>query len=144
MLADELTDLGDAGVVPHLEHSAGDLVLPLDFSEALVSVFIHAAELPHAEGRQGAVAVGLAHADLAVERVTLALQADGGSQNQARNGDNSQHAATEHDVEGALEGAVGKAGVVPVLDGLHGLVSHARVTAVHCLSNKCGPRRRSC
>lgn len=144
MLADEPADLGDAGIVPHLEHGAGDLVLPLELDETLVGVLVHGAELPHAEGGQAAVAVGLAHADLAVERVALALQADGRGQHQARYGDYGQHAAAEHDVEGALGGAVGKARVIPVLHGLHGLVAHGRAVAAHCLGNKRGPRRRSC
>ena len=115
MLPDELADLGYARVVPHLEHGAGDLVLSLELGEALFGVLVHGAELPHAEGGQAAVAVGLAHADLAVERVALALQADGGGEHQARYGDEGQHAAAEHDVEGALDGAVGQARVVPVL-----------------------------
>ena len=144
MLADELADPGDAGVVLHLEHGAGDLVLPLELGEALVGIPVHGAELPHAEGGQAAVAVGLAHADLAVERVALALQADSGGEHQARHGDDGQHAAAEHDVEGALDGAVDQARAVPVLDGLHGLVAHARAVAAHCLGNKRGPRRRSC
>ncbi len=109
MLADELADLGDAGVVPHLEHGAGDLLLPLELGEALVGVPVHGAELPHAEGGQAAVAVGLANADLAVERVALALQADGRGEHQTGYGDDGQHTAAEHDVEGALDGAVGQA-----------------------------------
>ena len=144
MLSDELADPGDAGVVPHLKHGAGDLVLFLELGEALVGIFVHAAELPHAEGGQAAVAVGLANADLAVERVALALQADGSGQHQARDGDDGQHAAAEDDVERALHGAIAQARAVPVLDGLHGLVAHARVAAAHCLGNKRGPRRRSC
>ena len=144
MLTDELADLRYARVVLHLEHGAGDLVLPLELGEALVGVFVHAAELPHAEGGQAAVAVGLAHADLAVERVALALQADGRGQHKARYRDDGQHAAAEHDVEGSLGGAVGQARAVPVLHGLHSLVAHARAVAAHCLGNKRGPRRRSC
>lgn len=144
MLTDEPADLGDARVVLHLEHGAGNLVLPLELGEALVGVLVHAAELPHAEGGQAAVAVGLANADLAVERVALALQADGGGQHQAGYGDDGQHAAAEQDVEDALDAAVGQARAVPVLHGLHGLVAHACVTAVHGLGNKRGPRRRSC
>lgn len=143
MLTDEPADLGDARVVPHLEHGAGDLVLPLELGEALVGVFVHAAELPHAEGGQAAVAMHLPHANLAVERVALALQADGRGKHQARYRDDGQHAAAEHDVEGALDGAVCKARAVPVLDGLHGLVAHARVAAVHGLGNKRCPHRRS-
>ena len=142
MLADELADLGDARVILHLEHGAGDLVLLFELSEALVGVFVHAAELPHAKGGQAAVAMGLAHADLAVERVALALQADGRGEHQARNGNDGQHAAAEHDVEGALYGAVCQARVVPVLHGLHDLVSHARVAAIHGLRNKRGSHRR--
>ena len=106
VLADEPAYLRYARVLLHLEHGAGDLVLPLELGEALVGVPIHAAELPHAEGGQPAVAVGLAHADLAVERVALALQADGRGQNQARDGDDGQHEAAEHDVERALDGPV--------------------------------------
>ena len=83
VLADELADLGDARVLLHLEHGAGDLVLLLELGEALIGIFEHAAKLPHAEGGQAAVAMGLAHADLAVEGVTLALQADGSGQQQA-------------------------------------------------------------
>ena len=86
--------------------------------------------------------MGLAHADLAVERVALALQADGGSEHKAGYGDDGQHAAAEHDVEGALDGAVGQARAVPVLHGLHGLVAHARVAAAHGLGNQQGPYRR--
>ena len=108
MLADKLADLRYARVLAHLEHGAGDLVLLLELGEALVSVFVHAAELPHAEGGQAAVAAGLAHADLAVERVALTLQADGGGQRQARYGNDGQRAAAEHDVERALYGAVGR------------------------------------
>lgn len=73
MLADELADLGDARVLAHLEHSAGDLVLLLELGEALVGVFVHAAELPHAEGGQATVAVSLTDTDLAVERVAFAF-----------------------------------------------------------------------
>lgn len=144
VLADEPADLRYARVVLHLEHGSGDLVLPLELGEALVGVLVHAAELPHAEGGQAAVAMGLAHANLAVERVALALQSDGGSEHQARHGDDGQHAAAEHDVEGSLGGAVGKARVVPVLDGLHGLVAHARLAAAYCLGNKRSPHRRFC
>lgn len=87
--------------------------------------------------------MGLAHADLAVERVALALQADGRGQHQARYRDDGQHAAAEHDVEGALDSAVAQARAIPVFYGLHGLVAHARVAAAHCLGNKRGPHRRS-
>lgn len=142
MLSDELADLGDAGVVPHLEHGAGDLVLPLELGEALVGVFVHAAELPHAKNGQAAVAMHLAHANLAVERVAHALQADGRGEHQAGYGDDGQHAAAEHDVERALYGPVAQARAVPVLHGLHGLVAHAHVAAVHGLGNKRGPHRR--
>ena len=143
MFADELADLGYARVVLHLEHGAGDLVLSLELCEALVSIPVHGAELPHAEGGQAAVAVGLAHADLAVEGVALALQADGRGEHKARHGYDGQHAAAEHDVEGALNGTVGQACAIPVLHGLHGLVAHARVAAVHGLGNKRGPHRHS-
>ena len=142
VLADELADLGDARVVLHLEHGAGDLVALPELGEALVGVTVHAAELPHAEGGQAAVAVGLAHANLAVERVTLALQADGGGQYQARDGDDGQHEAAERDVEDALYGSVAQARAVPVLHGLHGLVAHAHFAAAHGLGNKRGPHRR--
>ena len=142
VLANELADPGDARVVLHLEHGAGDLVLPLELSEALVSVFIHAAELPHAEGGQAAVVVGLAHAHLAVEQVALALRADGRGQHRAGNGDDGKHAAAEHDVECALHGAVARARAAPVLHGLHGLVAHARIAAAHGTGNKRGPYRR--
>ena len=116
MLADEFSDPGDTGVLPHLEHGAGDLVLPLELGEALVGVPVHGAELPHAEGGQPAVAVGLPHADLAVERVALALQADGCGEHQARQGDDGQHAAAEYDVEDALGGAVGQARAIPIFN----------------------------
>lgn len=76
MLADELPDLGDARVLLYLEHGAGDLVLLLELGEALVSVLVHASELPHAEGGQAAVGAGLPHADLAVEGAPLALHVD--------------------------------------------------------------------
>jgi len=116
VLADELADLGDAGVVPHLEHGPGDLVLPLELGEALVGVLVHGTELPHAEGGQAAVSVGLPHADLAVERVALALQADGRGQHQARHSDDGQHAAAERDVERALYGPVAQARAVPIFN----------------------------
>ena len=86
--------------------------------------------------------MGLAHADLAVERVALALQADGRGEHQARQGDGGQHAAAEHDVEDALYGPVAQARAVPVLHGLHGLVAHAHLAAIHGLGNKLGPHRR--
>lgn len=139
VLAYELADPGDARVILHLEHGAGDLVLPLELGEALFGVPVHGAELPHAEGGQAAVAVGLAHADLAVERVALALQADGRGQHQAGHGNDGQHASAEHDVERALDGAVAQARAVPVLHGLHGLVAHAHVAAVHGLATSAAP-----
>ena len=142
VLADELADLGDAGVLAHLEHGAGDLVLPPELGEALVGVAVHGSEFPHAEGGQAAVAVGLAHADLAVERVALALQADGRGQHQAGHGDDGQHAAAEYDVERALDGAVGQARAVPIFNGLHGLVAHAHAVGAHCLGNQRGTHRR--
>lgn len=142
MLANELADLGDAGVIPHLEHGAGDLVLLLELGEALVGVLVHGTELPHAEGGQATVAAGLAHADLAVERVALALQADGRGEQKAGYGDDGQHAAAERDVEGALDGAVGQARAVPVHDGLHGLVAAGALAPVHGLSNERRPRGR--
>ena len=141
MLADELADFGDARVLAHLEHGAGDLVLLLELGEALVGVLVHGAELPHAEGGQAAVAVGLAHADLTVERVALALQADGGGQHQAGHGDDGQHAAAEHDVERALNGPVDQARTIPVHDGLHGPVAVAALTPVHSLGNQRRTRR---
>lgn len=139
MLADELADLRYARVVLHLEHGTGDLVLLLELSEALVGVFVHGSELPHAEGGQAAVAVGLTHADLAVEGVALALQADGGGEHQARYGDDGQHTAAEHDVERALNRTVGQARAVPVHDGLHGLVAAGALAPVHGLSNQRRP-----
>ena len=139
VLADELTDLRYARVILHLEHGAGDLVLPLELGETLVGVFVHASELPHAEGGQAAVAVGLAHADLAVERVALALQADSRRQHQARHSDDGQYEAAEHDVERALYGTIAQARAVPVLHGLHGLVAHAHLAAIHSLGYKRGP-----
>ena len=142
MLADELADFRYARVVLHLEHGACDLVLLLELGETLVGVPVHGAELPHAEGGQAAVAVGLAHADLAVERVALALQADGGGEHQARHGNSGEHATAEHDVERALDGAVAQARAIPVLDGLHGLVATSAVAPVHSLGNESGPHRR--
>ena len=145
VLADELADLRDARVVPHLEHGAGDLVLPLELRQALVGILVHAAELPHAEGGKAAVAMGLAHADLAVERVALALQADGRGQYQARDGDDGQHAAAEHDIERALYGSVAQARAVPVLYGLHGFVTADNITPVHGLRNQgCSRRCSAC
>ena len=76
MLADEPAYLRYARVLLHLEHGAGDLVLPLELGEALVGVPVHGAELPHAEGGQTAIEAGLPHADLAVEGAALALHAD--------------------------------------------------------------------
>ena len=142
MLADEPADPGDARVVLHLEHGTGDLVLLLKLFEAFVGVLVHGTELPHAEGGQAAVGAGLSHADLAVERVALALQANGRGQHQAGHGDDGQHAAAEHDVERALDGAVGQARAIPVFHDPHGLVAHARVAAAHCLGNERGPHRR--
>lgn len=142
VLADELPDLGDAGVLLHFEHGAGDLVLLLELGEALVGVLVHGAELPHAEGGQAAVAVGLAHANLTVERVALALQADCRGKHQTRHGNDGQHAAAEHDVKGALDGAVGQARTIPVHDGLHGLVVAGALTPVHGLSNERRPHGR--
>ena len=142
VLADELPDLGDAGVLLHLEHRAGDLVLPLELGEAFVGVPVHGAELPHAEGGQAAIGAGLTHSDLAVERVALALQADGRGKHKAGYGDDGQHAAAEHDVERALDGAVGQARVVPVHDGLHSLISTGAFTLVHGLSNQRRPYGR--
>ena len=86
--------------------------------------------------------MGLANADLAVERVALALQADGRGEHQARYRDYGQHEAAEHDVERALYGTVAQARAVPVLHGLYGLVAHARIAAAHGLGNKRGPHRR--
>lgn len=142
MFADELPDLGDAGVLLHLEHGAGDFVLFPELGEALVGVPVHGTELPHAEGGQAAVGEGLSYSDLAVEGVAFALQADGDGENQARNGDDSQHAAAEHDVKGALDGAVGQARAIPVHDGLHAPVTTGALTPVHCLSNKRRPHGR--
>lgn len=85
---------------------------------------------------------GLAHANLAVERVALALQADGSGQNQAGYGDDGQHAAAEHNVEGAFHDAVGQARAIPVHDGLHGLVATGALTSIHGLSNQRRPRGR--
>ena len=78
----------------------------------------------------------------AVERVALALQADGRGEHQTRNGDDGQNAAAEHNVEHALYGAVAQARAVPVLHGLHALVAHARVVAAHGLGDQHGPHRR--
>ncbi len=142
VLTDELADLGDARVFLHLEHGAGDLVSLLELGEALVGVPVHGAELPHAEGGQAAVGAGLANADLAVERAALALQADGGGKHQTRHGNDGQHAAAEHDVERALDGAVGQARVVPVHDGLHSLIAADALTLAHSLCNQRRPRGR--
>ena len=143
MLADELADLGDAGVLLHLEHGAGDLVLFPELGEALVGVLVHGAELPHAEGRQAAVAVGLSHSDLAVEGVALTLQSDGRGKHKAGYGYDGQHAAAEHDVKGALHCPICQVRAVPVHDGLHGLVTAGALAPVHGLGNQCRPRRRT-
>ena len=142
MLADELPDLGDARILPHLEHGAGDLVLLLELGEALVGVPVHGAELPHAEGGQTAVGAGLPHADLAVEGAAFALEADGGGQHQSGDRDEDERGTAEHDVKGALNGAVGQARTIPVHDGLHGLVAAAALMPVHGLSNERRPRGR--
>ena len=83
--------------------------------------------------------MGLAHADLAVERAALALQTDGRGEHQARHGNGGQHAAAEHDVEGALYDPVAQSRAVPVLHGLHGLVAHAHLAATHSLGYKRRP-----
>ena len=142
VLADELADPGNARVLLHLEHGTGDLVLLLEIYQALVGVLVHGAELPHVEGGQAAVGAVLAHTDLAVERVALALQADGRGQHKARYGDDGQHAAAEHDVEGALDGTVAQARAIPVHDGLHDPVAASALTPVHGLSNQRRPRGR--
>ena len=142
VLTYELPDPGDAGVLLHLEHGAGDLVLLLELRQALVGVLVHGAELPHAEGRQAAVAVGLSHSDLAVEGVALTLYADGRGKHKAGYGYDGQHAAAEHDVKGALNGAVGQARTIPVHDGLHGLVTADALVSVHGLSNERRPHGR--
>ena len=142
MLADELANLGDARIILHLEHGTGDLVLLLELDEALVGVLVHGTELPHAERGQAAVGAGLAHADLAVERVALALQTDSRGEHKAGYGDDGQHAAAEHDVERALHSTVGQARAVPVHDGVHGLVVAGAVEPVHGLSNQRRPRGR--
>ena len=144
MLADEAPDPGDARVLPHLEHRALDLVLLLELGEAGVGVLVHVAELPHAEGGEAAVAVGLAHADLAVEGVALALQADGRREDQARHGDHGEHAPAEADVERALRKAVAQARAVPILDILHGLETLLSTGLPHGLRHKLRPRRRAC
>ncbi len=95
------------GVLLHLEHGAGDLVLLLELCQALVGVLVHGTELPHAEGGQATVGAGLSHADLAVEGAALALQADECREHQAGNRDDHEHNTAEHDVERALNGAVG-------------------------------------
>ena len=87
--------------------------------------------------------MGLSHADLAVERVALALKADGRGEHQARYGDDGQDTAAEHDVEGSLHNPVDKARAVPVHDGLHGLVTADALAPVHGLSNQCRSRRRT-
>lgn len=73
MLADELSDLGDARVLLHLEHSSGDLVLLFELCETFVSILVHRAELPHTEGRQATVRAGSTNANLTVEWIALAL-----------------------------------------------------------------------
>lgn len=142
VLADELTNLGDAGVLPHLEHGAGDLVLLLELGEAFVGVLVHGPELPHAEGGQAAVGASLANADLAVEGAAFALQADGGGQHQTGDRDDDEHDPAEHDVEHALHGPIDQARAVPLHDGLHGLVAAGALATVHGLSNQHRPHRR--
>ena len=142
MLADEPADLGDAGVLLHLEHGAGDLVLLLELGEAIVGVLVHGAKLPHAEGGQAAVGAGLANADLAVEGAALALEADKRRKNQAGDRDNDEYDSAEHDVERALYGPVGQARAIPVHNGLHGLVAAGALAPVHGLSNQHRPHRR--
>ena len=142
VLADEPADLGDAGVFLHLEHGAGDLVLLLELGEAIVGVLVHGAKLPHAEGSQAAVGAGLANADLAVEGVALALDADDGGKHKAGDGDDRQHDTAEHDVERTLNGPVGQARAIPVHNGLHGLVAAGALAPVHGLSNQHRPHRR--
>ena len=142
VLSDEPADLGDAGVLLHLEHGAGDLVLLLELGEALVGVLVHGAELPHAEGGQAAVGAGLTHADLAVEGAALALQADERREHQAGDRDDDERGTAEHDVERALDGPVGQARAVPVHDGLHGLVTADALAPVHGLSNQRRPHGR--
>ena len=142
MLADELSDLGDAGVFPHLEHGAGDLVELLELGEALVGVPVHGAELPHAEDSQAAVGSGLAHADLAIEGVALALQANEGREHQTGDRDDDEHGTAKHDVEYALHCPVCQARAVPVHDGLHGLVAAGALAPVHGLGNQHRPRGR--
>ena len=140
VLADEPADPGNARVLLHLEHGAGDLVVLLEFGEPLVGIPVHGAELPHTEGGQAAVGASLTNADLTVEGVALALQADGRGQHQAGHGDDGQRAAAEHDVERALDSAIGQARVVPVHDGLHSLVAAGALAPAHGLSNQ----RRPC
>lgn len=72
----------------------------------------------------------------AVERVALALQADGRGEYKAGYGDDGQHGTAERDVEGALDGAVDKARAIPVHDGLHGLVAAGTVAPIHCLGRR--------
>ena len=136
MLADEPPDPGDPGVLPHLEHRALDLVPLLELGEAGVGVLVHGAELPHAEGGEAAVAVGLTHADLAVEGVALALQADGRREDQARHGDHGEHAPAEADVERSLHEAVAQARAVPVFNVLHRLKTLPAVLGAHGLGNQ--------
>ena len=144
VLADEPADLGDAGVVLHLEHGSSDLVLLFKLGQALVGVLVHGSELPHAERGQAAVGAGLAHANLAVEGVALALQADSGGKNQTGDGNGSKCGTAEHDIERALNGPIGQARAIPVHDGLHGLVATGALTPVHGLSNQRRPHRRIC
>ena len=136
MFADELADPGDARVLLHLEHGAGNLVLLLEFGKTLVGVPVHGTELPHGERGQAAVGAGLSHADLAVEGAALALQADGSGEYEAGDRDEDERGTAEHDVERALHGTVGQARAIPVHDGLHGLVAAGALTPVHGLSNQ--------
>ena len=141
MLADEPADLGDAGVLLHLEHGAGDLALFLELGEAFVGVLVHGSELPHAEGGQAAVGAGLPHADLAVEGAALALEADGGGQHQSGDRDEDERGTAEHDVKRALHSPVGQSRAIPVHDGLHGLVAASALAPVHGLGNQRRPHR---
>ena len=130
------------GVLHHLEHGACDLVLLLEFRQALVGVLVHGSELPHAEGGQAAVGVSLTDTDLAVERIAFAFQADGRGQHQAGDRDDDEHGTAEHDIEHPLDGPVGQSRAVPVHDGSHGLVAAGALAPVHGLSNQRRPHGR--
>lgn len=123
MPAQEPAHLGDAGVVPHLEHRAVDLVAPLQLLQAHVGVLVHASELVHGELVHAPVAVRAADALLAVDGAARALQADGRADHRTRDETHRDDGAGEGDVEQATARAVEPLAPVSVAQILHGLVA---------------------